>query len=279
MPDPASPVSAVVTCKGRLEHLRQTLPLLMALPLRQIVVVDYDCPDGSGPWVAEAFPQATLVRATDRPHFNASAARNLGAAAATAPWLLFIDADTRVTPGLWDALVARLAPGVFIVAKPRVPELCGTFVTARSDFEALGGFDETFQGWGAEDTDFLERLEMLGRRQDFYDASLASAIAHGHDLRMRHHRADNPHRTGLLNNIYRSAKNDLARQGVNLDAAGRQNLYEQLRRAFEAEAPARSYEVEFRQQAVSGVTLSASLKYQLKSPVPPPTPPGSAEQG
>jgi len=279
-----SQVSAVTTCKGRLAHLRQTLPLMMALPLREVVVVDYDCPEGAGAWVAEAFPQAKLVSVTDRPHFNVSAARNLGAAAASAPWLLFVDADTCVTPGLWDAIARRLAPGVFIVAQPRTAELCGTFVTARSDFDALEGFDEIFEGWGGEDTDFLERLEMLGRRRDFYDASLASSISHGHDLRMRHHRAADPHRTGLLNNLYRSAKNDLARQGVRLDAAGRQNLYAQLRSAFEREAPARSYEVRFRQRLVSGLVLTASLKYELSPPGSPPaqpaaSTPGSAEHG
>ena len=266
MPDPTSPLSAVVTCKGRLAHLKETLPLLMSLPLREVVVVDYDCPDGAGAWVSKSFPRATLVKVTERPQFNASEARNLGAAAAAAHWLLFIDADTRVNAGFWDEIVGKLEPGVFIVAQPRVPELVGTFVTAQPDFEALGGFDEIMQGWGGEDTDFLERLEMLGRRRAYYDARLATPISHGDDLRTRHHRVSNPQRSGLLNNLYRTVKNDLGRQGVTPSAQARRDLYAQLSRALGAEAPAKSYEVAFRQASISGMTLSASLKYELTAP-------------
>ena len=83
---------------------------------------------------------------------------------------------------------------------------------------------------------------------------------------MRHHRVSNPLRSGLLNNLYRTVKNDLARQGVNPSAQARRDLYAQLSRALDAEAPAKSYEVAFRQASVSGLTLSASLKYELTAP-------------
>ena len=51
-------MSAIVTCKGRLEHLKQTLPLLMAMPDSEVIVVDYDCPDRSGDWVRAEHPGA-----------------------------------------------------------------------------------------------------------------------------------------------------------------------------------------------------------------------------
>ena len=54
--------SLIVTCKGRLMHLRQTLPLFCALPDTEVILVDYGCPDGSGVWAAANFPAARVVR-------------------------------------------------------------------------------------------------------------------------------------------------------------------------------------------------------------------------
>ena len=47
-------VSIIPTCKGRLHHLRETLPSMLAQDYAgdwEIVVVDYDCPDGTFEWV------------------------------------------------------------------------------------------------------------------------------------------------------------------------------------------------------------------------------------
>jgi hypothetical protein len=49
----------------------------------EVVVVDYDCPDGAGDWVQSAWPAANLVSVSDRPWYNQSEARNHGAAAAS----------------------------------------------------------------------------------------------------------------------------------------------------------------------------------------------------
>jgi hypothetical protein len=265
MVHPDSPMSAVVPCKGRLARLKHTLPLLLDLPLREVVVVDYDCPEGTGDWVESAFPAAKLVRAKDRPFFNASMARNLGARATSAPWLFFVDVDTRVAPGFWDAILGQLAPGAFVIAEPRELELWGTFVTSRADFDALGGFDETFEGWGGEDTDFIERLEALGRSALTFDSCLTVPIPHTNEMRMRHHKTGDSQLSGLVNDIYRTIKNDLARQGVALDEAGRRHLYAQVRQGLEAGKLARSYEVHFREIPMHGHALTATLKYELKA--------------
>jgi glycosyltransferase involved in cell wall biosynthesis len=266
--DPGSRLSAVVTCKGRLAHLKQTLPMLMALPLREVVVVDYDCPEGTARWVADAFPKATLVHVTDRPGFNVSIARNLGAKATTAPWLLFADVDTKIAPTFWDEVAGRLEPGAFIIAEPRLLELWGTFITARADFEALGGFDEVFQGWGGEDADFVQRLGLLGRRCLTYDAGLTEALPHSDEMRMRFHVSSSRFRSGLANDMYRAIKNDIARMGGALDERARRQLYAQVTRAF-AEGPiATSFEIKLREKQVHGRAVSTLLKYDLTLPDP-----------
>jgi hypothetical protein len=38
-------LSIVTTCKGRLHHLRRSLPGFLAQPDTQVIVVDYDCPE------------------------------------------------------------------------------------------------------------------------------------------------------------------------------------------------------------------------------------------
>ncbi|HUZ12223.1 MAG TPA: glycosyltransferase family 2 protein [Caulobacteraceae bacterium] len=257
-------MSAVVPCKGRLAHLKITLPLLMALPLREVVVVDYDCPEGTGDWVQTTFPAARLVRVANQPGFSISVARNLGARVTTAPWIFFVDADTKVFPGLWDEIAPRLAPGAFFVAEPRLFDLWGTFVTARTDFDALGGFDEIFQGWGGEDADFLERLVILGRRPLRFDARLAEAIQHSDELRMRHHQNRDRQLSGLVNDTYRMIKNDLARQGAPLDEAMRLRLYGEVRESMADGARATTYEVRFRDYPMHDHVLTATLKYQLR---------------
>jgi glycosyltransferase involved in cell wall biosynthesis len=91
--DAAPAICFVVTCKGRLHHLRQTLPALVTQTGAECVVVDYDCPDHAYLWVSEHFPNVRIARVLDAPTFNLSRARNIGAMVAKAPWLCFIDAD------------------------------------------------------------------------------------------------------------------------------------------------------------------------------------------
>src|SRR5574343_1128333 len=106
---PMTAFAFVTTCKGRLHHLQQTLPLIVAEAPDEIVVVDYGCPQGSGDWVEANYPQVKVVRVTDDDGFRLARARNLGAAACSAPWICFIDADIRVGSGFvaWMRANAR----------------------------------------------------------------------------------------------------------------------------------------------------------------------------
>jgi glycosyltransferase involved in cell wall biosynthesis len=115
-------ISAITTCKGRLEHLKQSLPALMATGM-EVIVVDYDCPDQAGAWVQANWPQARVVAVSDRPRFNRSAARNLGAAAATGEWLVFLDSDAIAAPAFVSAVEPLLKAGVFLLPNPGPPDL------------------------------------------------------------------------------------------------------------------------------------------------------------
>ena len=79
-----STIAFVTTCKGRLHHIRQTLPRFLAEKPDEVIVVDYGCPDMAGDWVEENHPAAKVVRVTDDPEFCAARARNMGGRAARA---------------------------------------------------------------------------------------------------------------------------------------------------------------------------------------------------
>ena len=70
-------ISFVTTCKGRLSALKQSLPRMVAQPHAEVIVVDYDCPEGTGAWVAAEHPAARVVQVRDAPVFNIARARNL----------------------------------------------------------------------------------------------------------------------------------------------------------------------------------------------------------
>jgi glycosyltransferase involved in cell wall biosynthesis len=90
-----------MTCKNRLTHVKETLPLLFAeASSEDIVFVDYLCSEGSGSWVQENFPKVKTIFVEDDPFFCVARARNMGAKEAKSEWLFFIDADIKVKPGL-----------------------------------------------------------------------------------------------------------------------------------------------------------------------------------
>jgi glycosyltransferase involved in cell wall biosynthesis len=74
----------VTTCKSRLDHLKQSLPNMISQGAHEVIVVDYDCPEGTAAWVEKHHPGVRVVRATDPIGFCLSRARNLGIAAAQA---------------------------------------------------------------------------------------------------------------------------------------------------------------------------------------------------
>jgi glycosyltransferase involved in cell wall biosynthesis len=258
-------ISAITTCKGRLAHLKQTLPSLMALPDCEVVVVDYDCPQGAGAWVQSAFPAAKVVRVRDRPHFKVAEARNRGVAEATAPWLFLIDADVAVEPTFVAAIAPLLLPGVFLRPTPLLHELYGTLVVASSDLAEIGGYDEVFEGWGSEDVDLVRRLESTGRREETFPAQLLAIIPHGDELRGRYHSIGNPRDNLVVNSLYRRIKADLRALGVELNEERRRAVYAQIRQSFLSPEGLTGIELAFSQQPMAGKSvLTTSLRYSVR---------------
>ncbi|MBI3903486.1 MAG: glycosyltransferase family 2 protein [Nitrosomonadales bacterium] len=176
-------ISFITTCKGRLHHLQQTLPLLAALENVEVIVVDYACPQGTADWVNQHYPHVRVIRINDDPGFHLGRARNAGAKAATAPWLCFIDADIIIKDGLLAWAMQNLRPEAFFRPQPNDTGLYGSFFCPQAAFRKIAGYDEAIHGWGGEDEDIYHRLRFAGYRDEGYPSALIAAIRHGDEER------------------------------------------------------------------------------------------------
>lgn len=240
MPESAAKFSIITTCKGRLGHLQQTLPAMAGQPGVEVVVVDYDCPEGTADWVKRHYPTVNTIRVENRPTFNASEGRNLGAAAANGHWFCFMDADVIPDPGFSAHVAEKLEAGRFYTVSPFVLEMYGTCIVPREAYRRVGGYDEVIEPWSYEDKDMYVRLKEIGLVEDHYPAALLTAIEHDDAARVQFVRSDNRWDTMRRNAFYHHAKLLVTRAlGAPLDEGNRRRLYAEIKRVI-AKTPDRS---------------------------------------
>lgn len=188
--------SIVTIVKGRRKQVANLLESVkgsILLP-HDIQLVCMDAPDGI------TIPEGLngSIHVIDEPHaLPLAAARNRGIAATKTNNVIFIDADCLVSPTLFATLLMALQAGNVISAYPlylpivpdtgnyqestqlAVPHPARThipvgqpvdhlqfwsllFAVQKQTFNAIGGFDESFVGYGAEDTDFAMTFHQAG---------------------------------------------------------------------------------------------------------------------
>ena len=194
----------IVTCKGRLMHLRQTMPLFCALPDTEVILVDYGCPERSGEWAAAHFPGVKVVNVTDDPGFNPSRARNIGVRHATADYLFFVDADIRVKPAALGEIAAVITPNTYatVDATDLGDDLRGTCIVPRDRFEAVGGYDELLKNYGMEDTELYVRLTDYGLSDAFISPAGFEPIPHDDELRTKYFPVKSIRKLRLIASFY-----------------------------------------------------------------------------
>ena len=240
----------ITTCKGRLDHLRESLPRMVSQSANEVIVVDFSCPQGTSEFVASNFPSVRLVQVAGEDHFSNWRARNAGASVACSETLLFLDADTILADGAIDWLSENLPDRAygffdrktsqsFNRGGPRIAanQLKGLHVVPSAAFRRIGGYDEVLEGYAAGgDTDLEERLSIAGLKRYVLDSRMVeSVIEHDAASRTQHHAL--PIRTSYCAGlIYRTAKFSLLRlRGQSeLPLQTRRNLYSAAMKAAQS---------------------------------------------
>lgn len=265
----------ITTCRGRRQHLEKSLPLLVAQPGTSCVVVDFDCPDGTGDWLESNFPQVTVVRSGPQPRFQIARARNLGAASSSSPWLCFVDADALLAVDFSERVLPLLERGNYYRAMPEARDTSGTCIVHRDDFNTVEGYDAVLQGWGMEDKDFYFRLRLAGVEMKSFPGDLITMIPHGAAMRTAHYDGKSTYMNSTLNLVYCRAKWDLMRlQHKRLDEPARTALYRNIS-GLVGDAQKRQTSVQLRlpvdaAETLTGASLRVSLVYDLSKPADKP---------
>ena len=101
-------VSVIIPCyRAEATLCRAVASALEGAPADlQLLLVEDGSPDGTGALCDQLASGDARITALHRPNGGAGAARNTGLEAARGDWVLFLDADDELLPGLWAALDA-----------------------------------------------------------------------------------------------------------------------------------------------------------------------------
>ena len=105
------PVTAILPCYNAAATLRRAVDSLLAgAPDNLEVILVNDGSTDNTPALCDALAAGDRrIRVIHQPNGGASAARTAGIDAAAGEWILFVDADDALLPGLWQALPAAFA--------------------------------------------------------------------------------------------------------------------------------------------------------------------------
>jgi hypothetical protein len=203
---------------GRLDHLKLTLPVSLSHDCAEVLLVDYSCPEHSGSWAEQAFPEEIrtgrlkVIRVTGRSEYHSSHAKNVTHARAQGEVFLNSDADNFIDKPYLDRCAEFFAdPAVQMV--PPAPwdstassGMMGRMAIRRTPFFALGGYDEDMAGWGSDDNDLLRRASAAGLRVRSMPHRYLRVIEHDDVLRTRYMRQRDTGESSLRNADLTSAK-------------------------------------------------------------------------
>lgn len=187
--------SVVIATKDRARYLERALATLLMqrdAPPFEVIVVDNGSSDDTGSVVKRFTLGSAPVRYLATPEPNRGKARNRGVEIASGRYLLFCDDDVAL-PERWIAAHAaahnggeRVVNGPILNVPsyedrpmPKAANYSRAFLCtcnaslSRAAFAKAGGFDESFDLYGWEDTELGVRLRVAGLRWRFaWDAYL-----------------------------------------------------------------------------------------------------------
>ncbi len=232
-------ISLCTTCMNRVKHLKDTLlqnlannPDMEGLEV-EFVVLNYNSRDSeldkddpfldpvdmhewmtTDPDMVEAIKSGRVVyaRTEDPKTFHMSHAKNMAHRLATGDVVCNVDADNFTGEGFAAFLAEAFSKNPDIVINPshgiskRMPEgetgFFGRVAISRQRFMGLGGYDEDYQGWGEEDTDFLRRAKLSGAHHvRFEQLDFLQVIPHDNEARVSNMVSTEAEKTAELSRV------------------------------------------------------------------------------
>ena len=197
--------SICTACMGRLEQLKQTLPMSLSHDDVEVILVDYSCPEHSGDWAEQTFPEEIrsgklkVIRVPDRKEYWRSHAKNISHAYTRGSILINADADNFINNAYLQACKKLFEEDSDIQITIAAPwdiqtasyGMYGRIAIRRDAFRDLCGYDEDMCGWGYEDNDLIDRAKAMNFKIDYIPHKLLKLLEHGDDLRTRYERNKN----------------------------------------------------------------------------------------
>ena len=197
-------VAFCTTCKGRTQHIEETLPAnLRDSTKARMVLVNYNSPDHLDAFIQKNHMvdiesgKLSVYRFTEPGPFRMAHAKNLShrlALLGGADLLVNMDADNFAAPDFDQYIAEELSDeNVFLWANMRKGDLeytkrrgiSGRIAVTKHAFLAAGGYDEAFAEWGPDDKDFNTRLRRLGFLAREIDLRFLNAVSHNDKMRFR----------------------------------------------------------------------------------------------
>jgi hypothetical protein len=201
------------TCKGRAQHIKQTLPQNLADNRRsntKFILLDYNSPDDLAEYLWNEHAddidsgQLTVYAFRGEGPFHVSHAKNIAARCGVlegADILVTLDADNFTRGGFTDFVMDKFngtsEPRTFVCPNftliqslPHGPDrplrgYAGRLAIRAADFIKAGGYDETFDTWRGEDIDMISRLLRMGWTMQHFDNKYLGVVPHGSDIRFK----------------------------------------------------------------------------------------------
>lgn len=200
-------IAFCTTCKGRSQHLKQTLPRNLAdnadFAACKFIVLDYSSTDDAASHVFwEYRPEIesgrlVLFHTPGQETFQMAHAKNMAHRLGMlegADILVNLDADNFTGPGFarWVAERFEANPDIFLWANRNQPEPLrfakgcnGRIVVSSRAFLNAGGYDEKYATWGPDDKDFNFRLRRMGYAPAEIRRQFLDVILHTDKMRFR----------------------------------------------------------------------------------------------
>jgi hypothetical protein len=201
-------IGFVTTCKGRAQHVKQTLPVNLANnQISKFVILDYGSDDDLIPYLkteqktAIASGRLTVYSYQTSEPFHVAHAKNMAARLGIlegADILVTLDADNFTGPE-FDRFISDKfkEPGIFLCpdyplirSLPWGPDrpnrgFAGRLAVRAQEFIKAGGYNEAYNTWRGEDIDFNARMGRMGYTTRHIDNCFLHTIPHSAQTRFK----------------------------------------------------------------------------------------------